>query len=48
MQYYYNYPLGLDFSVGYRMDGAIVQNGRVVTYLNGFQFGDVIGIAVGV
>lgn len=27
-EYYYNYPLGQNFSIGYKMNGMVVQQGK--------------------
>lgn len=47
-EYYYNYPLGQAYSVGYKMNGAVVQQGQQLCTLSPYRFGDVVGVAVSI
>lgn len=47
-EYYYNYPLGLSHSVGYKMNGSVVQHSQEVCRLGAYRFGDVLGVGVSI
>jgi hypothetical protein len=47
-EYYYNYPLGQNFSIAYKMNGMVIQQGEQVATLKPYAFGDVIGIGLNI